>query len=107
MTDWYAQTNPELKLTKKKTYFKLPEIVTPEQAEGLLNEITDKYRPALAQYAFCGDQTGNRDATLDYSRIRWGKSIGLKAELTKTGRERWIKPPENLWSHGYPRNQLI
>lgn len=98
VTDWYAQTNPDLKLTKKKTYFKLPEIVTPEQAEGLLNEITDKYRPALALMLFAGIRPEIEMLTLDYSRIRWGKSIGLKAELTKTGRERWIKPPENLWS---------
>jgi integrase len=98
VTDWYFQTNPDLKIAKKKTYSKLPEIVTPEQAEGLLNEITDKYRPALALMLFAGIRPEIEMLTLDYSTIRWGKSIGLRAEHTKTGRERWIKPPENLWS---------
>ena len=26
VSDWYMQTNPDLKMTKKKTYFKLPEV---------------------------------------------------------------------------------
>jgi len=98
VTDWYMQTNPSLKMTKKKTYFKLPEICTPEQAKLLLYEIDKKYRPALALMFFSGIRPEGEMSTLNYSMIRWGKSIGLKAELTKTGRERWLKPPENLWS---------
>jgi integrase len=98
VTDWYMQTNPELKMTTKKVFFKLPGILQVEEARALLKEIDEKYKPALAIMLFTGIRPEMEMATLMYSDIRWGKSIGLKAEHTKTGRERWVKPPENLWS---------
>jgi integrase len=98
VTDWYMQTNPDLKMTKKKVFFKLPDILQVDEAKSLLDEIDKKYKPALAIMLFTGIRPEMEMATLRYSDIRWGKSIGLKAEHTKTGRERWIKPPENLWS---------
>ena len=98
VTDWYIQTNPDLKMTTKKVFFKLPGILQAEEAKALLDEIDEKYKPALAIMLFTGIRPEMEMATLKYADIRWGKSIGLKAEHTKTGRERWIKPPENLWS---------
>ena len=98
VSDWYMQTNPDLKMTTKKVFFKLPGILQVEEARALLGEIDEKYKPALAIMLFTGIRPEMEMATLRYSDIRWGKSIGLKAEHTKTGRERWIKPPENLWS---------
>jgi len=98
VTDWYMQTNPELKMTTKKVFFKLPDILQVEEARALLDEIDEKYKPALAIMLFTGIRPEMEMATLRYSDIRWGKAIGLKAEHTKTGRERWVKPPENLWS---------
>ena len=95
---WYIQTNPDLKMTKKKVFFKLPGILQVAEAKALLDEIDEKYKPALAIMLFTGIRPEGEMSTLRYSDIRWGKSIGLKAEHTKTGRERWIKPPENLWS---------
>ena len=96
--DWYVSTNPCLKSPKKKTYHKLPGILRVDEARALLEEIDKKYKPALAIMLFTGIRPEMEMATLRYSDIRWGKSIGLKAEHTKTGRERWVKPPENLWS---------
>jgi len=98
VSDWYIQTNPDLKMTKKKVFFKLPGILQVAEVKSLLEEIDEKYKPALAIMLFTGIRPEMEMATLRYSDIRWGKSIGLKAEHTKTGRERWIKPPENLWS---------
>jgi len=98
VSDWYMQTNPDLKMTTKKVFFKLPGILQVEEAKALLDEIDEKYKPALAIMLFTGIRPEMEMATLRYSDVRWGKSIGLKAEHTKTGRERWIKPPENLWS---------
>ena len=98
VSDWYMQTNPDLKMTKKKVFFKLPGILQVAEAKSLLDEIDEKYKPALAIMLFAGIRPEGEMSTLRYSDIRWGKSIGLKAEHTKTGRERWIKPPENLWS---------
>lgn len=98
VSDWYMQTNPDLKMTQKKVFFKLPGILQVEETRSLLGEIDEKYKPALAIMLFTGIRPEMEMATLRYSDIRWGKSIGLKAEHTKTGRERWIKPPENLWS---------
>jgi integrase len=98
VSKWYIQTNPDLKMTKKKVFFKLPGILQAVEAKSLLDEIDEKHKPALAIMLFTGIRPEMEMATLRYSDIRWGKSIGLKAEHTKTGRERWIKPPENLWS---------
>jgi hypothetical protein len=97
-SDWYIKTNQSLKMTEKKTFFKLPEILTIEQTEALLASIPDKYRPALAIMLFTGIRPEIEMDTLDYSHIEYGKRIGLRAEHTKTGRERWIVPPENLWA---------
>lgn len=94
---WYMNTNPCLKNSKKKTYFKLPEILSVEQARALLDQLDKKYKPCMAIMLFTGIRPEVEMLSLDYSSIRWGKTIGLKAELTKTGRERWVKPPENLW----------
>jgi hypothetical protein len=96
--DWYMQTNPDLKMSKKKTYFKLPGILEVEQAIALLNELDPKYKPSMAIMLFTGIRPELEMATLKYSMIQHGQRIGLPAELTKTGRERWIEPPENLWA---------
>jgi len=98
VTDWYMQTNPDLKITKKKAFFKLPGILGVEQVRLLLGEIEEKYKPSIAIMLFTGIRPEMEMATLKYSDIQYGKRIGLRAELTKTGRERWIKPPDNLWS---------
>jgi integrase len=98
VSDWYMQTNPDLKMNTKKVFLKLPGILQVEEAKALLDEIDEKYKPGLAIMLFTGIRPEVEMATLRYSDIRWGKSIGLKAEHTKTGRERWVKPPENLWA---------
>ena len=95
--DWYHKTNPELAWTKGKVYSSLPGICAPEQTKALLLAMPEKYRPAMAIMFFTGIRPEMEMNMLRYSDIRHGKTIHLRAERTKTGRERWIKPPENLW----------
>jgi len=96
--NWYSTVNKELIIEQKqKKFHKLPGICTPEETQGLLNAIHEKYRPAIAIMFFTGIRAEIEMTMLQYSDIKWGKRIGLKAEITKTGRERWIIPPENLW----------
>jgi hypothetical protein len=95
--DWYHKTNPELAWEKGKKFSRLPGICTPEQTKALLLTMPEKYRPALAIMFFTGIRPEQEMNMLRYSDIRHGKTIHLQAERTKTGRERWIKPPENLW----------
>ena len=95
--DWYHKTNPELAWKKGKVYSSLPGICTPEQTKALLLAMPEKYRPAMAVMFFTGIRPEMEMNMLRYSDIRHGKTIHLRAERTKTGRERWIKPPENLW----------
>ena len=97
-SDWYIKTNPELKYEKSKTFERLPEILSVDQAKLLLREIPEKYRPAMALMLFTGIRPEVEMMTLKYNDIQWGKRIQLRAEHTKTGRERWIKPPANLWT---------
>ena len=98
-SDWYVQTNPELKWTAEgKVFSKLPGICSVEETKTLLDAIPPKYRPALAIMFFTGIRAEVEMSMLRYSDITWGKRVGLKAERTKTGRERWIKPTENLWA---------
>ena len=97
-SDWYSMTNKSLVLTTKKKFHSLPGICSPEETEALLNSIHAKYRPTLAIMFFTGIRAEIEMSVLRYSDIQWGKRIGLKAEKTKTGRERWITPPESLWS---------
>ena len=95
---WYSTVNKGLVIKEtKKRFHKLPEICSIEETKGILGAINEKYRPALAVMFFTGIRAEIEMAMLRYSDIQWGKRIGLKAERTKTGRERWIIPPENLW----------
>ena len=96
--DWYSTVNKGLKIeTTKKQFAKLPGICSVEETVGILGAIHKKYRPALAVMFFTGIRAEIEMEMLRYSDIQWGKRIGLMAERTKTGRERWIIPPENLW----------
>jgi hypothetical protein len=96
--DWYSTVNKGLKIeTTKKQFAKLPGICSVEETRGILGAIHKKYRPALAVMFFTGIRAEIEMEMLRYSDIQWGKRIGLMAERTKTGRERWIIPPENLW----------
>ena len=96
--NWYSTVNKGLVIEEtKKRFHKLPEICSVEETKGILGAIHEKYRPALAVMFFTGIRAEIEMAMLRYSDIQWGKRIGLKAERTKTGRERWIIPPENLW----------
>jgi len=94
---WYSSTNKDLEIDQKKSYHKLPGICSVEETKALLDTIHDKYKPTLALMFFTGIRAEMEMTLLRYSDITWGKRIGLKAERTKTGRERWIVPPENLW----------
>lgn len=97
--DWYLKSNEDLRIGEdEKKFHKLPGILSVEEAKGLMDAIPDKYKPAMAIMLFTGIRAEIEMETLDYSHIQYGKRIGLKAEHTKTGRERWIIPPENLWT---------
>lgn len=98
-SDWYSTTNKELviKTTDGKKFHRLPEICSIEETKALLDSMPDKYKPTMAIMFFTGIRADIEMTLLDYSDIQWGKRIGLVAEHTKTGRERWIIPPENLW----------
>jgi len=96
---WYSTVNKGLQIeATKKEFAKLPGICSIEETKGILGAIHEKYRPALAVMFFTGIRAEIEMEMLRYSDIQWGKRIGLMAERTKTGRERWIIPPENLWS---------
>jgi len=96
---WYSTVNKGLQIeATKKEFAKLPGICSVEETKGILGAIHEKYRPALAVMFFTGIRAEIEMEMLRYSDIQWGKRIGLMAERTKTGRERWIIPPENLWS---------
>ena len=96
--NWYSTVNKGLKIeATRKQFAKLPGICSIEQTKGILGAIHEKYRPALAVMFFTGIRAEMEMEMLRYSDIQWGKRIGLMAERTKTGRERWIIPPENLW----------
>ena len=95
---WAVKTNPDLKVEFKKKFHKLPGILTPGQTKQLLNSIDPKHQTALAIMFFTGIRPEVEMSCLRFSDIQWGRRIGLMAERTKTGRERWIVPPENLWS---------
>lgn len=95
--DWYHKTNPDLAWEKQKKFHSLPGICTPEETKALLMAMPEKYRPAMAIMFFTGIRPEMEMQMLRYSDIKYGKNIRLQAERTKTGRERYIKPPENLW----------
>ena len=95
--DWYIKDNESLKLVQKKVFFKLPEILSVDETKGLLRAMPDKYKPAMAIALFTGIRPEGELSLLKYSDIQFGERIGLKAEITKTGYERWIVPPPNLW----------
>jgi hypothetical protein len=95
--DWYIKDNESLKLVQKKVFFKLPGILQVEEARSLLEAMPDKYKPAMAIALFTGIRPEGELSLLQYSDIQYGERIGLKAEITKTGYERWIVPPPNLW----------
>lgn len=98
-TDWYIKSNEDLRIGEsEKKFHKLPAILSVEEAKGLMNAMPEKYKPAMAIMLFTGIRPEVEMDLLDYSHIQYGKRIGLRAELTKTGRERWIVPPENLWT---------
>ena len=98
-TDWYIKSNEDLRVGEsEKRFHKLPGILSVEEAKGLMVAMPEKYKPAMAIMLFTGIRPEIEMDLLDYSHIQYGKRIGLKAELTKTGRERWIVPPENLWA---------
>ena len=96
-SDWYSTTNKSLRLATKRKFHNLPGICSVEETQALLETIHVKYRPALALMFFTGIRAEVEMTMLRYSDLQWGKRIGLKASRTKTGRERWIIPPENLW----------
>lgn len=97
--DWYIKSNEDLRVDEReKKFHKLPGILSVEETKGLLEAMPEKYKPAMAIMLFTGIRPEVEMDLLDYSHIQFSKRIGLKAELTKTGRERWIVPPENLWS---------
>jgi hypothetical protein len=97
--DWYIKSNEDLRVGEsEKSFKKLPEILSIEETKALLGVMPEQYKPAMAITLFTGIRPEIEMDTLDYSHIQHGKRIGLRAEFTKTGRERWIIPPQNLWA---------
>ena len=94
---WYSATNKDIAIDEKKTFHKLPGICSVEETKALLDTIHPKYKPTMALMFFTGIRAEMEMTMLRHSDIQFGKRICLEAERTKTGRERWIVPPENLW----------
>ena len=106
-TDWYIKSNEDLRVGEsEKKFHKLPGILSVEEAKGLMVAMPEKYKPAMAIMLFTGIRPEIEMDLLDYSHIQYGKRIGLKAELTKTGRERWIVP-QKICGHGCQRNLKV
>lgn len=95
---WFVKNNESLKITQKKVFYKAPPILKVNETKALLAAMPPKYKPAMALALFTGIRPEGELSYLDYADIEHGERICLQAEITKTGRERWIKPPDNLWA---------
>jgi hypothetical protein len=94
MGDWV-----ELKLEKVKSYRKPPGICSPLETEALMRSIPPAYQPGMALAFFAGIRPKGELERLNYSSIRWGRSIHLSAEVAKTDVFRDLFDlPENLWT---------
>ena len=74
-------------------------ILTPEDTETFLNEMPEKFQPALALCLFVGIRTQGELFRLKWSDIRHGDQIHVRAEAAKTRNFRTCQDlPTNLWS---------
>jgi hypothetical protein len=74
-------------------------ILSSEEAEGLLNEIGESHRPALAIMLYSGIRPNGEMSKLKYSDIKHGKWIDVRDEVAKTPEGRLLTElPEKIWS---------
>jgi hypothetical protein len=94
--DYASERDWTITLLKSKAPTRTIGILTPDQTWGILHEVNERYRPAVAIMLFAGIRPLGEMSKLDYSDIRHGDSIDVPESKTP---ERLITDlPENLWS---------
>ena len=112
LADW-PKGSDRMKIGERvKSYARPIGVLPPDQVHLLLqSSATDfqegpnhrgtrgQYVPAFAIMFFCGVRAHGEMSRLDYSSIRWGKSIRIPDMVSKTGKTRLLTDlPENLWA---------